>query len=64
MQKKIGIETSKLSANVGLVANADSLNRVSPTTNNISIVVNAQTLNEESLEQAFVYINRRFGMAY
>ena len=64
MQKKIGIETSKLSANVDLVANADSLNRVSPTTNNISIVVNAQTLNEESLEQAFVYINRRFGMAY
>ena len=64
MQKKIGIETSKLSADVGLVANADSLNRVSPTTNNISIVVNAQTLNEESLEQAFVYINRKFGMSY
>lgn len=64
MQKKIGIETSKLSADVGLVANADSLNRVSPTTNNISIVVNAQTLNEESLEQAFVYINRKFGMIY
>ena len=64
MQKKIGIETSKLSANVGLVANADSLNRVSPTTNNISIVVNTQTLTEESLEQAFVYINRKFGMIY
>lgn len=64
MQRKIGIETSKLSANVGLIESADSLNRVSPTTNNISIVVNAQTLNEESLEQAFVYINRKFGIVY
>ena len=30
---------------------------------NISLVINAQELNERSLEQAFNYINRRFGAA-
>jgi len=55
MQSKLNLAMGEFA-----VATPENLNRGNV---NISMVINAQELNEQSLEQAFNYINRRFGAA-
>lgn len=54
VQSKLGMEIGGFGATMPVAGSQ---------TNNISIVVNAQELNQASLEQAFNYVNRRFGAA-
>lgn len=55
MQSKLNLAMGEFA-----VTTPENLNRGNV---NISMVINAQELNEQSLEQAFNYINRRFGAA-
>lgn len=67
MQNAIDVGMDKISSNFGLnndLISLDSkLNSTGAKVNNVSIVVNPQQLNEQSLDQAFNYVNRRFGLA-
>lgn len=54
IQSKLGMEIGGFGATMPVAGSQ---------INNISIVVNAQELNQASLEQAFNYVNRRFGAA-
>ena len=64
MQDRLNIETGKISSNISFAGSVGSSNLSNAGNTIISVNFYPQKMTEAELDNAFNYINKRFGMAY